>query len=368
MAEPAGESQGHKKKKKHKDSGDGGHGGSDAPMVHDESNWLVSYADMMTLLFGFFVLMFAFSRIDQTKFTIVRKELAKHFGGKVKDNPAAKKAKDEIERILEGTGLKSTVALIEKDGEIELRFQGNVLFKSGTAEVLPASLDVLGRMINVIRERLTVDHITVEGHTDDEPIYSTQFPSNWELSAARASRVVREFEEAGFASADLKAEGFGSSRPIQPNRDATGKPMPQNQEMNRRVLVRIGFVDKLQDAVKALQDQQFDMMDDRKDLDVDTGQKPPTFDEIQGQQMDSARQRLSLARERLKDAEKKIQQVDRLEDVEKQASTIEKQAREAEIKAYKLEKELQKKVRDSKPGAPPKGGDAPRRKRKPRGK
>src|SRR3978361_1641788 len=62
----------------------------ESAMVHDESNWLVSYADMMTLLFGFFVLMYSFSRIDEKKFEIVRKDVARYFGGQVKTNPTVK--------------------------------------------------------------------------------------------------------------------------------------------------------------------------------------------------------------------------------------------------------------------------------------
>ncbi len=64
--------------------------------VHDESNWLVSYADMMTLLFGFFVLMYSFSKIDEKKFEIVRKDVARYFGGQVKTNPTVKKAEKQL--------------------------------------------------------------------------------------------------------------------------------------------------------------------------------------------------------------------------------------------------------------------------------
>ena len=81
--------------------------------------------------------------------------------------------------------------------------------------------------------------IFVEGHTDDSPISSERYPSNWELSAARASLVVRMLENKGFRKDRLSPQGFADSRPILPNRDEAGKPIPDNQAQNRRVVIRI---------------------------------------------------------------------------------------------------------------------------------
>ena len=81
--------------------------------------------------------------------------------------------------------------------------------------------------------------LEVEGHTDDSPVNSGQFPSNWELSAARASNVVRYLVAQGFPPEKLRAIGMGDSHPKAPNRDATGNPIPSNQDLNRRVVVRM---------------------------------------------------------------------------------------------------------------------------------
>ena len=82
-------------------------------------------------------------------------------------------------------------------------------------------------------------NIEVEGHSDDTPIRTKQFPSNWELSAARASRVVRFFIEEKMASFRFQAIGFAETKPKVPNRDAEGKPIKQNQMTNRRIELHV---------------------------------------------------------------------------------------------------------------------------------
>jgi chemotaxis protein MotB len=79
----------------------------------------------------------------------------------------------------------------------------------------------------------------VQGHTDDSPINTPQFPSNWELSAARASAVVRYFAEKGIATERMRATGFADTIPKVPNRDPQGNPIRVNQEENRRITIRV---------------------------------------------------------------------------------------------------------------------------------
>ena len=87
--------------------------------------------------------------------------------------------------------------------------------------------------------RFAHDQVTVEGHTDDAPIHSAQFPSNWELSTARASAVVHFFLDAGVAPSRLRAAGYADTFPLVPNRDAAGRAIPENQARNRRVVIKL---------------------------------------------------------------------------------------------------------------------------------
>ena len=126
----------------------------DHPEVHDESNWLVSYADMMTLLFGFFVLMYAFSKVDTEKFTVVRKEMAAYFGGKVEESPAMVKIKDNINKIMQEQKIsQDDIAVTTSDTGIRLEMKNNLLFKSGSAQLSEKSLPVLSQLINLVKSQ-----------------------------------------------------------------------------------------------------------------------------------------------------------------------------------------------------------------------
>jgi chemotaxis protein MotB len=86
--------------------------------------------------------------------------------------------------------------------------------------------------------------ISIEGYTDDSPIKTPQFPSNWELSTARAAAVVRSFVGLGVPAERLRAVGFAETSPKLPNRDADGKAIPENQAQNRRVVIRLEKITK----------------------------------------------------------------------------------------------------------------------------
>ncbi len=286
------------------------HGGGEAAMAHDESNWLVSYADMMTLLFGFFVLMYSFSRVDEKKFEIVRKDVARYFGGQVKMSPTVKKTEAEIQDIISSAGLDKKVQVIARDSELELRFNGSLHFTPGTANLTSESSFVLNKLIDSIKRNIKADLVTVEGHTDDSPINTPVFPSNWELSSGRASSVVREFEKYGFDPSKLTAKGYGSSRPLSPNRDSKGEPITENQEANRRVIVNIAFTHDMDDAIRALKTGQFTSADaaetdkSRTPL-IHQGEGEPTWNEKVAHDISMTQDKLKLAEERLKETEER---------------------------------------------------------------
>jgi chemotaxis protein MotB len=104
---------------------------------------------------------------------------------------------------------------------------------------VPTAQAPLQLMVQSIMPQKTRIRIIVEGHTDDRPIFTPQFRSNWELSSGRAATIVHFFEDAGFPSDHLESVGFGSTRPLVPNRSPSGGENPENQAKNRRVLIRI---------------------------------------------------------------------------------------------------------------------------------
>jgi chemotaxis protein MotB len=107
--------------------------------------------------------------------------------------------------------------------------------------MLPESVEPLSKLAEVITATSRDALVSVEGHCDDNPIKNSVFPSNWELSAARAAAIVRIFERAGVPSQQLGAIGYGDTRPAFPNRDTAGRVMPDNQLLNRRVVIKVSL-------------------------------------------------------------------------------------------------------------------------------
>lgn len=324
----------------------------EAALVHDESNWLVSYADMMTLLFGFFVLMYAFSRVDREKFEVVRKDLVKYFGGEVKVEPSLLRIKEEIEEMTAVAGIDEDVKVIIKNSEVVLRLNGKLLFRSGSAELMPASEFFLSEVTKMVKKHMKPSMVQVEGHTDPVPIRSPIFPTNWELSAARASRVVREFGASGISENKLVAKGYGSSRPIVPNYADNGKVIPENLESNRRVEIRIAFDRDLKEAIDAVNKSKLVTVDrnvdDRKlapERDVaatDPAAAGQRLRQLQEERIESAEARLEAARRRLEDSQRKIEEANRLKEMERRAREMERKAIEAERRMDRMLRQLER--------------------------
>jgi chemotaxis protein MotB len=213
-----------------------------APSNHDESNWLVSYADMMTLLCGFFIMMFSLSHIDQPKYEAAKKEIAKEFGGKYEKPKTDELAKFVTQALNEAQ--LGNQATIETDSTgVAVTFQSTVFFDTLSADVKPEGKIVLDKLIGTIATRQAADkkeyRIVVEGHTDSRPILGGNYPSNWELSGARASRVVRMFLDRSFSPQMLTAIGYAETRPKVPSRTPAGEWDEEALSKNRRVVLRI---------------------------------------------------------------------------------------------------------------------------------
>ncbi|MDD3181849.1 MAG: OmpA family protein [Alphaproteobacteria bacterium] len=126
-----------------------------------------------------------------------------------------------------------------------LEMDSSTFFDSGSATMSPSGKDVLqGILTKIESDQFKEYRVTVEGHTDDTPINTMAFPSNWELSTARASAVVHFFLERGVAPQRLRAAGYADTFPILPNRDEAGKPVLEHQAKNRRVVIKLDRIEK----------------------------------------------------------------------------------------------------------------------------
>ncbi len=129
-----------------------------------------------------------------------------------------------------------------------MEMNSSTFFESGSAQLSEPGEAVLKDLLEKIRSDIYKDYqITVEGHTDDTPIKTVQFPSNWELSTARAAAVVHYFLDQGIVPQRLRAAGYADSFPKLPNHDASGKAIPENQAQNRRVIIKLEKIEKSAD-------------------------------------------------------------------------------------------------------------------------
>lgn len=208
-----------------------------------EGNWIVSYADMMTLLCVFFVLMYSMASPDPKKYEEFKRETVTAFGGTYKQ--PYQQLVDKLQQVIQQQGLEKVVKIEADETGVSATFQGTVFFDSGKTDLITEGQSVLQKVGDVIKKEAAGFKVIVEGHTDDLPIVSQAYPSNWELSGARAARVVRLFETQGFDRKILRAIGYADTKPLVPNRDAQGAPIALNQAQNRRVVLRVMKEDKL---------------------------------------------------------------------------------------------------------------------------
>lgn len=206
----------------------------------DKEDWLMSYADMLTLLLAFFVLLLSMSHIDMVKYAQVEGGMAKDIGKRESEAPLQKLQADMGELL---KGLKvddNQVSLGTDDRGLVLELDGNTFFDPASAKLKDSQIATLTKMSELLTSsRYNAFQVEIQGHTDDTPVSTAEFPSNWELSSARAAAVVRLFIAKGMNPTRLAAEGFADTHPKVANRDANGNPLPVNQAINRRVTIHV---------------------------------------------------------------------------------------------------------------------------------
>lgn len=218
---------------------------SKPPEAPTAPGWMTTYGDLMSLLLVFFILLVSFSTMEIVKF---RKAMGSLRGGEgvmapntgssaiEVDTPESEEfeaALDELVEKLKDLELTEEVRVYWDKTGVRFVLQDQVLFPPGRAEIQPRYLDVVDLIVGVIRT-LPVEELQVEGHTDDTPIRTERYPTNWELSTARAVTVLRYLQAVDFVPPrKLVAHGFGEYRPYVPN------DSPANKAKNRRVEIYV---------------------------------------------------------------------------------------------------------------------------------
>ncbi len=207
----------------------------------DEARWLLSLSDLLTLLLTFFVMLFAISTPDASKMAEMAKGMGGMMGGAKKAAPAAVDpmgvTQVRIQAVITDNNLVNDVDMASDSRGIVLFSRGDFFFASGGAELLPDTKLFLKKVAAIIKTMPNT--VLVEGHTDDVPTHTDIFPSNWELSTARAAMVVRYFvEEEKLDPKQFIVSGYAEYKPRFP-------PTPENRGKNRRVEIVIMRTQKI---------------------------------------------------------------------------------------------------------------------------
>ncbi|MEH6357284.1 MAG: flagellar motor protein MotD [Marinobacter sp.] len=251
--------------------------------LHSKERWLISYADFITLLFAFFVVMYSVSSVNEGKYKVLSNTLTGVFnapersvvpitvgdqkvvGGRAETDaviapvvteappnlPAPDNASrsDALKELAGQLGLEfselietGVISLNADDEWLQLDLPNSLLFGSGGAEPHYDSFAVMEKIAGVLRD--TDNAIRIEGFTDNQPIRSGRFPSNWELSAARASVLVRMLVMDGVDPARLAAVGYGEHQPVARNDTDEGR------RRNRRVVLLISRDASIRGAIR----------------------------------------------------------------------------------------------------------------------
>ena len=215
--------------------------------------WALTFGDMMSLLLCFFILMFSMSEIKLDKFMQAAESMRAGFGQSEsptqevqgQGSPTMEAttliiSKDEIdqqldliraklEEFVKKHGLENTLKVNQDENGVTLSIQDVVLFDVASAEIRAASLWIMDKLSELVTEINT--KLIVIGHTDNLPINTVEFPSNWELSAARAARVTRVLVDKGIDPARIHVEGYAEYKPIADNNTWEGRAANRRVEL-----------------------------------------------------------------------------------------------------------------------------------------
>lgn len=228
--------------------------------------WMVTFADLMALMMTFFVLLYSFSSLDETKYRMIAQSMASGFGAVLvapksaptpamgppslmpspmnqpmgravqssgsKANAANTEVAEQVKQSLQSEIADGIIAVETTGNTVTIRFPEEIAFPPGSDQITDAIIPIIERLTKTLEE--SPGTIMISGHTDDRPINSARYQSNWKLSTDRAVSVIQLFESIGkIAPERLTAVGYADTRPIAPN------DTPDNRAKNRRVEIAI---------------------------------------------------------------------------------------------------------------------------------
>lgn len=207
--------------------------------AEDLEAWLMTYADMITLLLCFFAIIIAVSEPKQSKFEEMKEGMMSEFTDQVVETPFTD-VFDAFNSIVSEQQLEQDVTVMETDEGIVIELSSSAFFEPGVATIKKEAIPIIEAIaLELVGFDFDKYHIEVEGHTDDVPIHTPQYDSNWELAANRATNIVKLFAAQGVEANRMRALSYGDTQPKVPNLDLYGEPIEENRALNRRIAIKL---------------------------------------------------------------------------------------------------------------------------------
>jgi len=207
----------------------------------DEKNaWLMTYADMVTLLLTFFVLLLTMAEFDVSRVMDAVNSMQGALGvlPPGSDKPIMEEFSDLIETIEKMEGVTAKKAT----GGLMIKLPNRVAFGSGKASLKPEAMMILSNISKILKEKYTENEVNIRGHTDNVPINTLEFPSNWVLSTTRATNVLRYLVKIGMQKERLSVAGYGEFRPADGKSVEESNRTKDGRSKNRRMEI---YIEKL---------------------------------------------------------------------------------------------------------------------------
>jgi len=203
----------------------------DAPPIE---SWTTSYGDLMTILLVFFVLLVSATHVSAVKF----ERMKRAFQGATEEESIAM-VLENLEKQIEENQMGELINIKADGNSIEISFHDSLLFDLGRTKVKADGQVMLAKFAESLTTLPKYARLAIEGYTDDNPVNTNSYDSNWHLSALRSLSVLGILESLEVCHENCEIRGFGEYRPSVPNRDEKGLPIAKNQSENRRVVLRI---------------------------------------------------------------------------------------------------------------------------------
>ena len=199
----------------------------------DDTSWLLPYVDVISLVLAFLILALSMSKVSLHRFELVSAALSR-----TAPPPSLDALKEKIDQMIEQQGLVGQIKTVVDDAGLRMELKNALLFDSGQADITPAGRAAIDKVVKLLP---TIDQryqIAIEGHTDDVPIHTARFDSNWDLSSGRAINVLKSFTAAGISAQRLSAQGYADTRPAA-ILQGDGASYARARSENRRVVIRV---------------------------------------------------------------------------------------------------------------------------------